>query len=125
VDRVRIGELARAAGVTTKAVRYYEAVGLVAAERLPNGYRDYDEVAVRLVREIRALGDLGIRVEQARPFLDCLVAGEPKSDDCAAPLDVYRSVIGDLDGRIDELRHRRDALEALLGDAEGRMTVTR
>ncbi len=106
--------------MTTKAVRYYESVGLLAAERLPNGYRDYDEVDVRLVREIRALGSLGIRVEQARPFLDCLVSGREKGDDCAAPLDVYRSVIGELDGRITELQQRRYALEALLVDAESR-----
>jgi DNA-binding transcriptional MerR regulator len=117
---MRIGELARTAGVTTKAVRYYESVGLVAAERLPNGYRDYDEVDVRLVREIRTLGALGIRVEQAKPFLDCLVAGGRHGDDCAAPLDVYRNVIGELDDRITELQQRRDALEGLLSDAESR-----
>ena len=39
---MRIGEVARQAGVTIKAVRYYESLGLVSAQRLGYGYRDYD-----------------------------------------------------------------------------------
>lgn len=114
---MRIGELARTAGVTTKAVRYYESVGLLDAERLPNGYREHD---VRLVREVRSLAGLGIRVEQARPFLECLVSGRDKGDDCAAPLAVYRSVIGELEERIADLSRRRDSVVAALVAAEGR-----
>lgn len=63
---MRISELARRAGVTTKAVRYYESLGLLMPERLANGYRDYDEHDVRLTQEIRALGSLGIPVERTR-----------------------------------------------------------
>jgi DNA-binding transcriptional MerR regulator len=69
---MRIGELARQAGVTTKAVRYYESLGLLTPARLTNGYREYDEHDVRLANEIRALSALGIPVERTRPFLDCL-----------------------------------------------------
>ncbi|MEV1086053.1 MerR family transcriptional regulator [Streptomyces sp. NPDC050211] len=57
---MRISELARQADVTTKAVRYYESLGLITPERLANGYRNYDEDDVRLVREIRTLHLLGI-----------------------------------------------------------------
>ena len=39
---MRIGEGARAAGTTSKTLRYYEEVGLLpAADRTPAGYRDY------------------------------------------------------------------------------------
>jgi DNA-binding transcriptional MerR regulator len=117
---MRIGELATATGTTPKAVRYYESLGLLEGRRLPNGYRDYDEHDVRLVREIRALGEVGIRVEQTRPFLECLLAGGRRGDDCAAPLEVYRAAIRDLDDRIELLRERRDALEAKLRDASDR-----
>ena len=112
-----ISELAREAGVTTKAVRYYESIGLIAADRLPNGYRDYDEGDVRLVREIRDLGALGIRVEQSRPFLECLVAGHGQGDDCADARAIYTAAIAEFDGRIAELTARRDAVVALLDDA--------
>lgn len=39
---MRIGELAEAAGTTTKTLRFYEDQGLLPpSERTPGGYRDY------------------------------------------------------------------------------------
>ncbi|MFF1404368.1 MerR family transcriptional regulator [Streptomyces sp. NPDC058294] len=79
---MKISELARRADATAKTVRYYESLGLITPQRLANGYRDYGEEDVRLVREIRALTRLGIPVERTRPFLECLAAGRAHADDC-------------------------------------------
>jgi DNA-binding transcriptional MerR regulator len=117
---MRIGELARGAGVTIKTVRYYESLGLLSVAREANGYRDYDDAQVGLVREIRSLGELGIRVDQSRPFLDCLVAGNEHGDDCAESLAAYRRAIDALDHRIEELSAHRDALLHRLAEASGR-----
>ncbi|RZU14961.1 MerR family transcriptional regulator [Streptomyces sp. BK239] len=117
---MRIGELARRAGVTTKAVRYYESLGLLAPVRLANGYRDYDEHDVRLTREIRALGRLGIPVEATRPFLECLGLGHRHSDDCPAALAGYRDAIDELTQRIEGLTARRAVLVAHLHEAAHR-----
>ena len=114
---MKIGELARQASVTAKTVRYYESVGLLEATRLPNGYRDYDERQVRLVREIRELNALGIRVEQTRPFLECLITGHGHGDDCPDSLDTYRATLADLDARITDLATRRTAIAELLESA--------
>ncbi|MFC4907480.1 MerR family transcriptional regulator [Actinomadura gamaensis] len=117
---MRIGELARRAGVTTKAVRYYESLGLLEPRRLANGYRDYDEHDVRVAREIRALGSLGIAVERTRPFLECLAAGHRHADDCPASLVGYRDAIDELTQRIDGLTARRAVLIAHLREAAHR-----
>ncbi|GAA1265113.1 MerR family transcriptional regulator [Streptomyces javensis] len=117
---MRIGELARRAGVTTKAVRYYESLGLLTPERLANGYRDYGEHDVRLVREIRALSGLGLPVERTRPFLDCLAVGHRHADDCPASLAEYRGAIDDLSQRIAGLTARRAALITHLQQAAHR-----
>ncbi|MCX7523144.1 MerR family DNA-binding transcriptional regulator [Microbacterium sp. STN6] len=122
---MRIGEVAARAGVSTKTVRHYESVGLIASTRLANGYREYDERSARLVAEAHLLGTLGIRLDATRPFLDCLVEGKERADDCADSLRAYRSAIADLDGRIAELAARRDALAALLTEAETRGAVPR
>jgi peroxiredoxin/DNA-binding transcriptional MerR regulator len=114
---MKIGELARRAGVTTKAVRYYESLGLVTAGRLANGYRDYNEHDVRLVCEIRTLSQLGIAVEDTRPFLECLTAGRAHADDCPASLAGYRRAIDELTRRIDGLAARRTVLMAQLHQA--------
>lgn len=117
---MRIGDAARKAGATVKAVRYYEALGLVAPVRLGNGYRDYDEHDVRVIREIRTLSRLGIPVELTRPFLDCLESGRPHADDCPASLAGYQDAIDDLTRRIDELSARRAALARQLHEAAHR-----
>jgi peroxiredoxin/DNA-binding transcriptional MerR regulator len=117
---MRISELARRAGVTTKAVRYYESLGLLTPRRLANGYRDYDEHDVRLTREIRALAGLGIPVERTRPFLDCLAAGHRHADDCPASLAGYRDAIDELTRRIEGLTARRTTLIAHLHEAAHR-----
>src|SRR5690606_36236170 len=71
-ERMRIGELARRAGVSTRTLRYYEEQGLLTPRRLPNGYRSYDEDAVEQVRRIRYLLAAGIGTEMAREVLPCV-----------------------------------------------------
>ncbi|MER8156256.1 redoxin family protein [Streptomyces sp. NPDC094472] len=117
---MQISELARRAGVTTKAVRYYESLGLLTPRRLANGYRDYNEHDVRLTQEIRALGSLGIPVERTRPFLECLTAGHRHADDCPASLAGYRDAIDELTQRIEGLTARRAVLVAHLQQAAHR-----
>ena len=117
---MRIGEVARSAGVSTKTVRYYESLGLFTVDRLANGYRDYDRSHVELVREIQSLSTLGIGAEQTRPFLDCLVAGNSRGDDCTESLATYAQTIDALDRRIAQLQSRRAALAELATDASAR-----
>ncbi|MBL1108579.1 redoxin family protein [Streptomyces sp. 5-8] len=115
-----ISELARRAEVTVKAVRYYESLGLITPERLPNGYRTYTEDDVRLIREIRTLHGLGIPVERTRPFLECLAAGREYADDCPASLASYRAAIDELTERIEALTARRATLITSLNAAAHR-----
>ncbi|MBP0448403.1 MerR family transcriptional regulator [Kitasatospora sp. RG8] len=57
---MRIGELARRTGVSTRALRYYEEQGLLSPERRPSGYREYGEHDVRTVHGIRTLLAAGL-----------------------------------------------------------------
>ena len=50
---MRIGEVARQAGVSTRALRYYEEQGLLASERTPSGQREYAASAVERVRLVQ------------------------------------------------------------------------
>lgn len=64
-----IGELARRAGTTPKAVRHYEALGLLGAVRRQGSYRVYDEAALRQVQLIRQALALGLRLADLLPAL--------------------------------------------------------
>ncbi|MDQ1131218.1 MerR family transcriptional regulator [Microbacterium sp. SORGH_AS_0888] len=117
---MRIGELAERSGVTTKAVRYYERLGLIGPNRLPNGYRDYDESHVRVVIEIRELAATGITARQAAPFVECLRLGHDHGDDCVSSLAAYRDGIAEIDRIIATLRARRAQLAERLHESASR-----
>src|SRR5882757_6679768 len=112
---MRISDLAAEAGVTVKAVRYYESQGLLKPRREANGYRADDAV---VVREVKALLSLGLTAEQTYPFIECLRAGNERADVCPASLTAYRTRIAEVDRRITELTDLRARLTDLLTDAE-------
>lgn len=113
-----IKDLAERAGVSVKAVRYYESRGLITPERAANGYREYDDADVLVVREIRALLSLGLTADETVPFVECLRAGNDRADVCPSSLDAYRLRIAEIDQRIEELSRLRGELSGLLSDAE-------
>ena len=120
-----ITEVARSTGVTVKALRYYESIGLISPKRAANGYRHYDDDDVRAVAELRELSALGIPPGKAAPFLECLGLGHEHGDECVSSLAVYRDTIAELDHMIAELTARRDALQVRLNDRASFATPVR
>src|SRR5690242_21216592 len=98
-----IGELADLAGTSTRTLRYYEAHGLVQAERTANGYRVYDEVELRVVHEIRALLAVGFGLDDIKPFVACLRAGNTSGDVCPDSVAVLRRKLDEVDACLAEL----------------------
>jgi DNA-binding transcriptional MerR regulator len=113
---MRIGELARTAGTTTRALRYYETQGLLYAPRRSNGYREYDESHLRLVREIQTLQAVGFALEDTRPFVECLLAGNESGDSCPDSVAVYRRKLAEVDACIVRLSEVRAELAAKLAN---------
>ncbi|SCF19638.1 DNA-binding transcriptional regulator, MerR family [Micromonospora viridifaciens] len=77
---MRIGEVAAAAGVSTRALRYYEEHGLLSAERSPSGQRHYGEDAVERVRWIQALFAAGLSSKAIVELLPCVHTGSATSE---------------------------------------------
>jgi MerR family transcriptional regulator, copper efflux regulator len=65
VKRMRIGELARRAGVSTSRIRFYEACGVIRpAARAANGYRDYDVRTIETIAFIDRAQRLGFSLKE-------------------------------------------------------------
>ena len=106
---MRIGEVARQAGVSVRMVRHYANCGLLPAHRDLNGYRDFAPDQVRRVRQVKALLDVGLTTAQVASIGGCLDGGErlPLCDAAQALLDEQ---LARIDERILELTRLRDQL---------------
>jgi len=58
---MRIGELARRAGVSRDAVRMYEKLGLIRSQRAGNGYRDFSADMLQQLLYVRTAQSLASR----------------------------------------------------------------
>ena len=125
VDFVQISELAAAAGTTPRALRFYEQAGLLMAARDDRGYREYDAADLAVVRQIRSLADIGFTLEETRPFVDCLRAGNECGDVCAGSIETYRRKLEALDAAIADLQHSRQSIAAALDAVSARHTITK
>jgi DNA-binding transcriptional MerR regulator len=76
-ERLFIGKVAQAGGLSVQAVRYYERLGLLPpAERTAGGYRAYRPEAVERLRFIRQAQAAGFRLEEIREILRMKFAGQ-------------------------------------------------
>jgi DNA-binding transcriptional MerR regulator len=64
-----IGELSKATGVATSALRYWEELGLLPAEERVSGRRRYAPSAVDVVGEVLLLQDAGYTLREAREII--------------------------------------------------------
>jgi MerR family transcriptional regulator, mercuric resistance operon regulatory protein len=70
-DGLRIGDVARSAGVNVQTLRYYERRGLVVAGfRRHSGQREYDAAAIARVKVIKAAQRLGFTLDEIGEMLD-------------------------------------------------------
>ena len=99
---------AAAAGVTRKAVRVYEAKGLLApADRTPTGYRLYEQRDVELLTFIRRARTLGLHLDDIRKVLTLRSGGIAP---CPAVRDMLDERIADIDATVEELLSLRQFL---------------
>lgn len=73
---MRIGEVAHRAGVSTRALRYYEEHGLLTSERTHSGQRIYAESAVERVGLIQQLFTAGLPSRTILQLMPCIEAGQ-------------------------------------------------
>ncbi|MEV8586150.1 MerR family transcriptional regulator [Streptomyces sp. NPDC051180] len=111
---MRIGELARRTGVSARALRHYEAAGLIASARETNGYRVYEECAAARVANIRYLLDAGLTLDDVSAFRSCLDGDVSAAPPSARGLEIARDRLAVLDARIAAQTTARDRLAGAL-----------
>ena len=105
---MKIGQVAKAAGLGIHAVRFYEREGLIERPaRLPSGYRVYPPDTVLSLRFIRRAKELGFSLKEISELLSL------EADPGASAADVKKlaaAKLEDIEARIRALQRIRRAL---------------
>lgn len=115
-----IGEAARRSGVTIETIRYYEREGIVpVAERSANGRRRYDAKAVARLRFVKRCRDLGFSISEVKALMSL---ASDQSANCAKVKRIGEDHLGDVRGKIADLKRLETALVELLSHCEAGRT---
>lgn len=108
---MRIGALARAAGLTAKTLRFYEQAGLLPEPpRTTAGYRDYPPEAARRLAFIRDAQSAGLTLAEIRSVLTVQDSGRAA---CRHVTDLIDEHLTQVDRRLAELAQARESLRHL------------
>jgi MerR family copper efflux transcriptional regulator len=114
---MQIGTVAEKSGVSAKAIRYYESVGLIAAARRSHsGYRVYGERDVQTLRFIQRARSLGFSVDDVGSLLTLWRDTERHSAQVKA---LAANHVAEIDRKIAELGGMRDTLVHLIERCHG------
>lgn len=112
-DRLAIGEVAERSGLAPSAIRYYEAEGLIRAERTPGGQRAFPRHVLRRLAFITAAQRVGLTLREIAEALASLPPDRsPTKADWARLSRTWQRGLND---RIAELERLRDTLGSCIG----------
>ena len=118
---MRVSELASRAGVTAKAIRFYEAEGVLPAPpRAANGYREYDDADLCRLRLLVSLRGLGLRLAESGRLASLCAADQ--CDEMAVELldrvRERRAAVAKARAELDHLATELASLEAALDGSQ-------
>lgn len=117
--QLTIGQLARLTGVSVRALRHYEGLGLLAAARTQAGYRQFAPVAVEHVQRIQVLLRNGFTLAEIEPVASMFdLDSIDRRRVCADVIRLYHLKLAELDGRIASMVGLRERAAARLAFLE-------
>jgi DNA-binding transcriptional MerR regulator len=120
---LRIGEVARACGVSVDTVRHYERIGVLrTAPRTDAGYRLYSPAAVDRVRLVRSAVQFGFSLTELATFLRARDKGSPP---CRAVRAAAQHIMDRVEAQIAELLETREWMRTTLQEWDTRLAHTR
>jgi DNA-binding transcriptional MerR regulator len=118
---LKIGDVARSAGVTVDTVRFYERRGVLPTPmRRESGYRQYSEATIERIRFARSLQALSFTLDEIADVFRAVEAGVAS---CERERPRFETVLSRIDEKIAELSAiRRDLVTTLKRCRDGSCT---
>lgn len=109
---MRISAAAKASGMSTASIRFYEHQGLLSkAVRSENGYRNYSEQDVDRLRQIRACRSLDMSLDEVQQLVNAPVDAP---EGCKITAGVLRQHLQHIEDRIHELQKLKNKMNDLM-----------
>ncbi|HEX2911724.1 MAG TPA: MerR family transcriptional regulator [Chloroflexia bacterium] len=117
--KLRIGELAEKAGVTTRTIRYYESLGLLGPnEREGKGFRYYTDLELARLRKIDTLKELGLSLEEISEVIDLYFTDDTEMLGRQRVIEILQHHLNETQDKIRALQRFETDLEAGLARAQ-------
>lgn len=118
---MQIGEVSRLTGASPRSLRYYEEQGLIASRRRDNGYREYDQNILLVVRNVRTLLAAGLTMADITQIGECLFTQDlSDAEVCDHVLALYENRIATVEAHLAATVDTRARLNAELGSLRDR-----
>jgi len=115
---MKIGQVAKAAGVGIDAIRFYEREGLLPEpDRQPSGYRDYAPEAVLDLQFIKRAKELGFSLKEIKDLLSINREPDTTASDVKK---LAEEKLADLEDKIRSLQRMKKALRKVTESCPGR-----
>ena len=113
---MNIGDAAKATGLSSKTIRYYESIDLIAADRQENGYRTYTDAHVHKLRFVQRARGLGFSIDDCRALLSLY---QDKHRASAEVKNIAQKHLEEIEGKIAELQDLQQTLSHLVEHCAG------
>jgi len=122
-----VGELANETGLTTKAIRFYEEIGLIKpAQRADNGYRKYPVTMVEELNIIRTVRELGLPIPEIKKLMvGCGEGGCVHNQEyLAKEIKSYVEILKEKISRLNRLKTKLESLKVAICDCNSKDECT-
>jgi DNA-binding transcriptional MerR regulator len=115
LQKIQIGDLARQAGVSVRAIRYYEELGLICPEtHSAGGFRLYSAESLRRLQVIHFLKELGLSLVEIRQIFHAKKPGAGDRQTVAFLTGVFAERMAQVDAKLEALQRIKEELSSAL-----------
>ncbi|MGM0882938.1 MAG: MerR family transcriptional regulator [Bacillota bacterium] len=96
---MKISQIAKMTGISSRSLRHYEKKGLISVSRLDNNYREFDDSIIEAINTIQLYINLGLTTDQIKDILHCpenLRYDKIEEEYCEALLQIYETKLNDV-----------------------------
>ncbi|MDQ0859688.1 MerR family transcriptional regulator [Bacillus sp. V2I10] len=95
---MKISQIAKITGISSRSLRHYEKKGLITISRLDNNYREFDDSIIEAINTIKLYLNLGLTTDQIKDILHCPEDQEydKKDEYCEELLQIYETKLNEV-----------------------------